>query len=153
MLYQISRDFWYNTTQNRSKTVQKHSDVPRICNFLVHHFFYTHTQASSEAATGSGILRSEIRKDEKVAGRSEAKTVCPRGLSVKPTGGSTDLIRGRDRVGYFAKRNTERPPTGDHNVCPSMNSRRMEVGGTAAISEGDIATIYPRNLSRRLAST
>ena len=33
-----------------------------------------------------------------------------------------------------------------------MNSRRIEVGGMAAISRGERATIYPRNFSRRLAS-
>jgi hypothetical protein len=40
-----------------------------------------------------------------------------------------------------------------YNVCPSMNSRRIEVGGIAAISAGLIAAIYPRNFRRRAAST
>lgn len=39
-----------------------------------------------------------------------------------------------------------------YSVWPSMNSLRMEVGGMAAISAGDRATIYPRNFSRRTAS-
>ena len=40
----------------------------------------------------------------------------------------------------------------NYNVCPSLNSRRMDVGGMTAISSGVSATIYPRNLSRRTAS-
>ena len=45
------------------------------------------------------------------------------------------------------------PITGDsYNVCPSMNSLRMEVGGMAAISAGVSATMQLRNFSIREAS-
>ena len=39
-----------------------------------------------------------------------------------------------------------------YNVCPSMNSRRIDVGGIAAISAGDSGIMYERNLSILIAS-
>lgn len=44
-------------------------------------------KASSDAATGSGILRSEIRKDEKVAGQSECEDRMPLRGCHEVTGG------------------------------------------------------------------